>query len=901
MKKFLSLLSLLFIANLGFSQIAISGYMANPGGTDAPYEYVQLIATENIDFSVTPYTVVWLNNGSATANGWVEGGTKSYSFVLSSGTVSLGDVFYVGGDGKLISGSGSTDISSLTWIRAINTGTADGDAFGSKSTSGSLGNGGSNADGIGVFDGVLTTSDNTKKPIDCVFFGTGVGGALSGSNGYPVADNDLYNSSQGLFGEGTNTFLANDPGSNYFVKLTGAYNVGTKTWSTARQSDTIRLDSFSTVAVIASQISITGLPMITVNTSGFTNDFGLTYPNNPSSGSNFIFSGADLTDTLYISTRAPFEIRLGVNAYSSNTIKLAPSAGVINPTVLDARFNPLTTGTYEDTIFFWSAGAAPKYVVVKGNSSVNPEVVFNDATLSVNENVGSVNVRVNIKNANTNSTSFTLTALVSSTATAVLDYTFTSPQTYTFPANSSDSIVVTIPIIDDLLSEGNETLTLSLSSLTNGAVLGKDSVITITIVDNDFRKTNIGDITNTNVNGVLDSLNNMYEITGVVYGGNIRNTTQTGYQFTLIDNTGGVAIYNPTTTTFGYTVAQGDSVTVRGVLGFFNGLAEMTFIDTVIFHKSNATLKQPVKVSVLNENSESDLVRLDNVTVKPGVWTAGNHWIYLSNGDSTEVRVANNVNTLIGVSKPTKKFSIIGIGGQFDATSPYTAGYQLFPRDTNDIIVSADSLSLFNILTLADGATVTIQGASTQTVDFTWETSIPSPGLIPASYEVLFDIPTGDFSAPLKTLQSNVGGTATTLTYPYFQVLDLMAPFGLSVGQSVSLKWTVVATTSNNYKKMADQSHNITFVRGVMNGVNQTANNPLTVYPNPANSSVYVEMPETITNIVINTIEGKQVAAMGNVGTNQTTLPVSNLAAGIYTISVETATGTYTQRLAIQR
>src|SRR5262245_32725190 len=99
--------------------IVISGYIANPASTDSPFEYVQLKATQDIDFALTPYSVVWANNGTATANGWVNGGAITYGLNLTSGVVATGDVFYVGGSAKRIDGNNSTDISSENWIRAI--------------------------------------------------------------------------------------------------------------------------------------------------------------------------------------------------------------------------------------------------------------------------------------------------------------------------------------------------------------------------------------------------------------------------------------------------------------------------------------------------------------------------------------------------------------------------------------------------------------------------------------------------------------------------------------------------------------------------------------------------------------------------------------------------------------
>jgi YVTN family beta-propeller protein len=64
------------------------------------------------------------------------------------------------------------------------------------------------------------------------------------------------------------------------------------------------------------------------------------------------------------------------------------------------------------------------------------------------------------------------------------DYT---PQdiTVTFPANSAVQKVL-IPIVNDTLVEGNETVTLTLDTPTGGAVIGPRGTATLTIVDNDL-------------------------------------------------------------------------------------------------------------------------------------------------------------------------------------------------------------------------------------------------------------------------------------------------------------------------------------------------------------------------------------------------------------------------------
>lgn len=900
MKKLLTVLCFILFAKLSFSQIVISGFLANSFGGDANHEYVQLVATENINFANNSYTVVFLNNGTATSKGWVEGNSTTYSFLLNSGTVNQGDVFYVGGDGKFINGSSSTDISSATWIRTINTGTVDGDIFGTKSSGGSLGNAGSSADGIGVFSGQLSTTDSTKKPIDCVFYGSSVGSAYSSSTvGYTVADNDFYNSGQGLFGEGTNTTLVSGGGSGSFTAFTGTFDGGSKTWTTKRTESTVSLSNTSVLTDIVSGITVTSnSPTITVNSVGFTNDFGFTYPNVPSSGSNFLLSGDKLTDPIEIKVNAPFEIRVGVNSYSSNTITRTPNmSGVVNNTVVDVRFNPTTTGVFEDTIFMTTKGGNTQIIPVKGTASNNPELSFQTTSYTIGEGGGSITVQVNISNANINSTSVDITSLSLGTATEGSDYTFTSPQTITFPSNSKDSITITIPIIDDNIAEGNETIYFTFDNATNGAVFSIDDTIKVTIEDNDYRKVNIGDIDDVDSDGVLDSLGNLYEITGKIYGYNQRSP---GLQFIIRDQTGGLGTFGPTDLSY-YSPSQGDSITIRGRLAQFRGLAQIDFIDTIIFHQSNQPLRGARVVTALDESTESDLVQFNNCTAS-GVWSSGNQWVYINGGnDSISVRVNPSSNTLVGKQIPSQPFTIIGIGGQFKFSSPFTSGYQLFPRDTNDIIIPPDSLSGFSLIAPANNASVVIQGAGTQLLNITWAPSQPAQGLLTPTYEFLLDVPTGDFSTPLITRQSNTGGTATALGLPYFQIADLLANQGIMVGQSLSLMWTVRATTTNNFSKLANQPYNITFTRDQMNSVSVTVGGKLSVYPNPAANNVFVEAPEAIKAVSITSIDGKVQTVQTVNGALKTTVNTSSLSNGIYIVSVETANTTYTHRLVIQK
>src|SRR5690606_1773256 len=174
-------------------KIVITGWIADPKGTDADNEYIQLMATEDIDFSKTPFSLVTTNNANASTptgfpqKGWATGDKRTYKFNLSSGFAPKGTYFYVGGSKKLINSTGSTSIAHANWITSYAYNTNDGMDFGIATTN-LLANSG-NAYGIAVGQG--TTVDVNSVPEDVMFVATG--GSLQGNGfGYRIANTDYY-------------------------------------------------------------------------------------------------------------------------------------------------------------------------------------------------------------------------------------------------------------------------------------------------------------------------------------------------------------------------------------------------------------------------------------------------------------------------------------------------------------------------------------------------------------------------------------------------------------------------------------------------------------------------------------------------------------------------------------
>ncbi len=247
-------------STISVSPVIITGFISDVIGGDGNYEYIQLMATRDINFATTPFSVVTNNNAGSPGfplNGWATGGSRTYKLNLTSGLAAKGTFFYVGGLNKLINGVSSTSIASANWIRSFNYTTTDGDGFGTK-TGGLLANSG-NASGIAVFQGTTVTA--TSIPIDAMFVASGGSIYTPGppALGYRVANNDFYDiknpitlQDQPFYRSGSNTLaLAYSPSDiGYFYTLGGEYNVTLGRWMKARSQTNIALTKQSVLSDI---------------------------------------------------------------------------------------------------------------------------------------------------------------------------------------------------------------------------------------------------------------------------------------------------------------------------------------------------------------------------------------------------------------------------------------------------------------------------------------------------------------------------------------------------------------------------------------------------------------------------------------------------------------------------
>ncbi len=471
------------------------------------------------------------------------------------------------------------------------------------------------------------------------------------------------------------------------------------------------------------------------------------------------------------------------------------------------------------------------------------EVSFLKAATSVVEESGNVDVSIIITNPDANATSVDV-VLVAGTATLGNDYTFTTPTTVTFAGGSSTPQVISVPIIDDTIIEAAETFTLVLNNATNGATLGTDTmVVTILPSDIPIPTYHIADVTGVDTNGVVDSMGVFCRLNGMVFGVNLRPS---GLQFTLHDSTGGISVFNYGLN-FGYTVNEGDIIAVIGTITQYKGLAEIE-PDTVWTLLPGMPVPPPMPVPGLNEMTESELVSLVGWhIIDTTQWTNSSYGfnVDITNGiDTTIMRIDNDVD-LDTLPVPTDSLLIItGIGSQYDPTSPYLSGYQLFPRYHSDIVPLLAPVAAFTYTTTNQD--VAFVDAST-------------------NFPILWAWDFGD---------GNVGvGPTPSHTY--------------AAGGS----YAVCLTASN--PAGSDTYCDTVQVAGV--GIN-LVDNGVSVYPIPSSDVIIVKSDITINYLFVTDLLGHIVRQVEPNQLAVQSIDISQLAAGVYLLKGYTTQGDFTRK-----
>ena len=268
-----------------------------------------------------------------------------------------------------------------------------------------------------------------------------------------------------------------------------------------------------------------------------------------------------------------------------------------------------------------------------------------------------------------------------------------SAGTLTIPVPSmTDTVSFTINVLDDNLIEGPESAVFAIASASMGLSIGTPNSFTFTIADNDvFIPTyTLPQVKGVNAQFLPDSNGVMCKLQGTVLGVNTQTFATTGnLGFTIHDGSVGFGVFGAGTKNLGYTVNEGDVIRVIGVIGHFNGLAQIN-ADSIVVISTNGALPSPVVITDMNESTESQLIRMNNVyVINTAQWTnAGSGFsVNVTNGpDTIQLRIDADVSDVYSAPCPVGTFDVVGIGGQFDNSAPHNSGYQFLPRRLADFI-----------------------------------------------------------------------------------------------------------------------------------------------------------------------------------------------------------------------
>ncbi|HUI31532.1 MAG TPA: T9SS type A sorting domain-containing protein [Candidatus Acidoferrales bacterium] len=245
---------------------------------------------------------------------------------------------------------------------------------------------------------------------------------------------------------------------------------------------------------------------------------------------------------------------------------------------------------------------------------------------------------------------------------------------------------------------------------------------------------------------------------GVVTSPNVGSTYTSYY---IQDSTAGIDVYKGGTI---MPFSIGDSVFVIGKILQNKGVEEISPLaaDSVHFGilKHNATVPQPKLLTLHgyvsnSEDVEGSLIEIDSLYKVSGTW-AGNQNIYVTNAAHTDTTILYiNQNTNVGShAEPMYPINLVGIASQFTSSVPPNNGYEIIPRDTNDVkSVATIPPAAPTILLPANGSAY----QRADTLDFKWNSS-------PTATKYLFQLSTNRLFSSFVVADSNVADTTRRVT-----------------------------------------------------------------------------------------------------------------------------------------
>jgi hypothetical protein len=445
------------------------------------------------------------------------------------------------------------------------------------------------------------------------------------------------------------------------------------------------------------------------------------YPVGVAQELSYTVSGANLTDpNLVITAPSPFLISTTSGSGFGSTLSLPVSGGSVGTTTIYVRFVPTgcvsPPNTYNNVAMSHVAAPATTQNVLLSGTALAPTSPIIVSNLSL-PNFGTWNNgQTSTEQSYQLFTNFLFTS----------DVTVNAPDYFKLSKTPGGPYTEIISFTPGELFSGTPTpqnvyVVFRPTSGTNGSIIGSIQHTSPAIGTRSLSVagTEAGNIVLTPITTLRDAVdancvtiyNNsptpapaynantapLFNVRGQVYGLNGSTWGTSGIsRMTLIDATAGIYIQYSGSSTFGLPSAlvEGDSVTITGYVGNVtsggNPVGRMTIVPVSITRINQGNpLKTPTTVTVLNESTEANYVRLTGVTITTAItWTntitANTTLNGTAGGNAIRVFIPSG-SSLVGQTygsvfqNTSSNITLLGLGNQFltGAGSKCSGGYEL--------------------------------------------------------------------------------------------------------------------------------------------------------------------------------------------------------------------------------
>jgi hypothetical protein len=312
---------------------------------------------------------------------------------------------------------------------------------------------------------------------------------------------------------------------------------------------------------------------------------------------------------------------------------------------------------------------------------VKPVIRFLQTDSIIQENAGTVLLPVQVIPAPETQTVILIVAKDSNTINGT-DYNLQQGTLLTFPANFPGNQFINVPILDNSTHQQSRVFRIILRKIESDTtfIIGSDSVMRITIIDNDplIYQYPISLIRGNNSveGGCADSLGVRCSVKGLLCGRNFL-ASDGEFSWAIRDASGSIALYldeNPYEN-----LREGDSVRITGVVSQLNGLSFL-FVENLEKTADSLQAPTPEVVDSLSEATESALITLSGYQIlNPAEWTGNPQGfsVTISNGIRQYKLWMDNELIPYPTAPPEGLLSITGIGDQDDDSAPYESGYRI--------------------------------------------------------------------------------------------------------------------------------------------------------------------------------------------------------------------------------